>query len=183
MLPISLQELGDLLCLKNYLDYTEDGRRGFNDPHPPYGNGSLRLRLEGVVLEVRKRAEQHEADGRYKDAEYLYRRIIESSDLDVDLDVAVRTQKTVVSLYAKLGDFLAAQRAQEEIVSAMALNHSKYDNTLFCEEEIIAEMRNLVRLYTRFGSRIALDPEYDGGMSIIDRAAKTDVNLLNSGLV
>ena len=179
---VSLQQLGDLLHLKNHLynTYREHESRDSRSD----SEAILELQLDEVVFELRKRAEQHEADGNYRDAEYLYRRIIDGSDIFV----SVRIRKVLVSIYEKLGDFPAAERTQEEIVSKIALSRSENDATPFDDEETLAEVRNLVRLYTLFKSRVALLDRDSAEMCMIHRTAGIDFNrlnnfLLNSGLI
>ena len=178
---ISLQELGDLLYLKNHLYDTYFDHYDFDNPrglsHEPL---DVAMKLDEVRVELQKRAEEYEADGRYRDAEYLYRRIIESSDLDV----SVRIQKILVSLYEKLGDFPAAERMQEDIVSKIALSRCSNDDTPLNDGETLIEVRHLIQIYTMFKLRIAmLDPAGGAEMCILHRAASIDVKCLNSFLM
>lgn len=179
---ISLQVFGDLLYLKNHLynTYREHQSLDYTDDLEI----TLGLQFDEVVTELGKRAEQHEADGRYRDAEYLYRRIIDSSDMVV----SVRIRKVLVSLYERLGDFTAAERTQEEIISKIARSRSEDGAISFDDEETLAEVHNLFRLYTMFRSRIALFDRDSAEMCIVHRTASIDVNkintfLLNSGLI
>ena len=138
------------------------------------------MKLDAIRTELQERAKQHEADGRYRDAAYLYHRIMESSEV-VE---SVRIQKILVSLYKKLGDFPAAERAQEEIVSKIALSRSNDNDTQFDVYETLSEVRNLMRLYNRFKSRIAMLNAAGGAeMCIVHRAASLDVEWLNDFLL
>ena len=137
---ISLQELGDLLYPKITLcDTYPDHCDSDDSRHQSQEWLDVPMRLNEVRVEPQKRAEQHEVDGRYRGAKYLYRRTIESSDLDV----SVRIQKIPVSLYEKQGDFPAAERTQEDIVSEIALSRSDNDNTPLLVSSTPHRFRNM----------------------------------------
>lgn len=134
---------------------------------------SFKIRLDSAVSELARRAEQHKANGCYKDAYYLHCRISISHGPDLSL----KYLQTLVSLHEKMGDFPAAETAQESILSKLA--------RLLPVLEMLTAVANLVRLYSLFRQRIVdmegVEPS-DARISIVYRAARLDVPSLNDSL-
>ena len=75
--------------------------------------------LGAVVQETIVRARQHEADGRYRDAEYLFRRASSNEPNSMETVSPYQSEDvlpTLVSIYEKLGDYPVAEMAQETLL-------------------------------------------------------------------
>ena len=139
--------------------------------------------LCAVVQEIVVRAQQHEADERYRDAEYLFRRANFSEDLIMDSMDAYRSEDALsrlVTIYENLGDYPAAEKAQESL-----LKRFSRASTLLSEFQIQA-IYGYARQLSCFQKRILdLNP---GCLPSIDllvtyRAAALDIIPLNQVLL
>lgn len=178
----SLQDLGDLRQLSTL----------FRNPllnryilfHPLEW---VRKALDTVVQETMEWARQHEADGRYRDAEYLFRRA--SFNKKLPMESAGPYQRddvlpTLVSVYEKMGDYPAAEMAQEALLRRL---FSKDVGQVFDEQ--VRAIQVYSRLLSCFKKRILkLAPEpfflsETADSFITYRAAALDVLPLNEVLV
>lgn len=175
-----LQDLGDLRQLSTakpgllMLEY--------------HGCGSeINVNLEGalgtVMQEIIVWARQHEADGRYRDAEYLFRRAYLKENIpeeSVDSHLSKDVLPTLVSLYERIGDYPAAEMAQETLLRGLFSDSTK---------QITGEHRRAVYAYSKllfdFRRRV-LDLGFDlfslayhMNMLIAYRVAVLDIPLLN----
>lgn len=141
-----LQDLGDLRQLSIsqscplLRDNLDGGVAGFLD-----------VTLSIVVQENMAWARQYEADGRCRDAIYLFHRV-SSEDPYQSEDV----QPTLVSLYERMGDYPAAEMAQETLLRRLFAENPKQ----FSGEQI-REVNAYSRLLSDFRKRI-LDFQDDG---------------------
>lgn len=177
-----LQDLGDLRQLSTL----------FRNPllnryirfHPL---GWVRKALDAVVQETMEWARQHEADGRYRDAEYLFRRA--SFNKKLPMESAGPYQRddvlpTLVSVYEKMGDYPAAEMAQEALLRRL---FSKDVEQVFDEQ--VRAIQVYSRLLSCFKKRILkLAPKHSSFSRHVDsfityRAAVLDVLPLNEVLV
>lgn len=112
----SLQDLGDLRQL-----VTGPLRRRSNGPTDEMFN-ALDEALGAVVQETIVWARQHEVDGRYRDAEYLYRRATSNENISTDSVDQYQCEDvlpTLVSIYEKMEDYPAAEMAQETLLKRL----------------------------------------------------------------
>ena len=150
----------------------------------------LREALSDAVEETMIWARRHEADGRYRDAEYLIRRTnsffhgenpLKHMWSHLNEDVL----PTMVSIYEKMGDYTAAEMCQEKLVRQLFAEIPEQGN-----EEQIQAVATLSRLLSNFQKRILdLVPNF-GAISQVSRdlfityrAAVLDVYSLNEGLL
>ena len=130
--------------------------------------------LENVVKETEAWAQQHETDGRYKDAAYLHGRI--HSDLKSDSKIV----PTLSAVYERLGDLPAAELAQEKLTDII------FDEGWATpDEEKIHEVDRLSRLYKLFHDRLQVlgaDSQSYAKLSVVYRAAALDLMPLNVAL-
>ena len=120
-------------------------------------------------------AQQYEADGRYKDAAYLYGRIF--SDLTDENEIVPR----LAAVYEKIGDYPAAELAQEKLMSIILDNPDVYDT----HEELVPEVETLSRLLNLFHTRLQVlgsASQTYARLSIVGRAAVLDLEQLNAAL-
>ena len=120
-------------------------------------------------------AQQHEADGRYKDAAYLHGRV------QSDLEEESRIVPTLAAVYEKIGDYPAAELAREQLMGII-FAEGRGEN----DEEQIREVEKLSRLLNLFHTRLQVlgsaSPSY-AKLSIVYRAAALDLELLNAALL
>lgn len=177
---LSLQDLGDLRQLSTakpgllMLEYENCGS--------VFG-GVLEGALGTVMQEIIVWARQHEADGRYRDAEYLFRRAYHKENIpeeSVDSHLSKDVLPTLVSLYERIGDYPAAEMAQETLLRRLFSDSTK---------QITGEHRRAVYAYSKllfdFRRRV-LDLRSDLPTSfneiiflIAYRVAVLDIPLLN----
>lgn len=164
----SLQDLGDIRQLIVC----------FNDrylcPYLPYHPWTLNEALQHVVKEIEVWAQQYEADGRYKDAAYLHGRI--HSGLEEETWIV----PTLAAVYERMGDYPAAELAQEKLIRTMLA-----DGWGLTNEEQFREVKTLSRLLNLFRTRLhvlgAASQTY-AKLSIVYRAAVMDLEQLNVAL-
>ena len=193
---LSLQDLGDLRQLNNC---SQNSLFEF-DFGSSYAIGNA---LGVVKQEIMGWARQHEADGRYRDAEYLFRRASSSSNVSVksenlyheNLYQSEDVLRTLVSIYEKMGDYPAAEMAQETLLKrlfAAEMAQETLLKRLFAAnpEHITEEQTRAVYAYSilllKFQKRV-LDLSLDVtarlktfiDFSIAYRVAALDITLLN----
>ena len=168
----SLQDLGDIrqlifccLNLNEVVRYNFDRVRH-----------ELEKALWDVVEETKVWAQQYEVDGRYKDAAYLCGRI--HSDEREDSSIL----PTLAAVYEKIGDYPAAELAQEKLMRNMLAKGWDNNN----EEEIREMVETFSRLLNLFHTRLqVLGPASQSyaKLSIVNRAAALDLEQLNAALL
>ena len=130
-----------------------------------------------MVNETEAWARQYETDGRYKDAAYLYSRI--HSDLQEDSKIV----PTLAAVYEKMGDFPAAELAQEQLMREIFDPWNEYDEEP--DEEQIRCVDTTSRLLNLFHTRLqVLDSASEpyAKTFIVYRAARLDIEQLNNAL-
>ena len=165
----SLQDLGDIRQL--IVCFNDTSRRIYSFLHIQV----LDQALQDVVKETEVWAQQYEADGRYKDAAYLYGRV------HSDLKEESRIVPTLAAVYEKMGDYPAAELAQEKLMRIMLAK--RWLNT---NEEQVREAETLSRLLNLFHTRLqVLGPASQtyAKLSIVYRAAGLDFEHLNAALL
>ncbi|KAL9064248.1 MAG: hypothetical protein Q9161_009002 [Pseudevernia consocians] len=175
---LSLRDLGDLRQLYPvFLDHQS---------YPYYlWKVSIDKALGAVVQEIMVWARQHEADGRYRDAEYLFRRASSSNNVPVESEAPYQSEDVLpklVSIYKKMGDYPAAEMAQETLLRRLFAAENPKPIT----EEQIRAVDAYSRLLYGFQKRV-LDPSFDIteqpkqyiDWSIAHRVAVLDIPLLN----
>ncbi len=98
-----------------------------------------------MVNETEAWARQYEIDGRYKDAAYLYSRI--HSDLKEDSKIV----PTLAPVYEKMGDFPAAELAQEKLISSIFAEGWQESH-----EEQMHGVDTILRLLNLFHTRLQI---------------------------
>ena len=135
----------------------------------------LKKALQEVLKEIEVWAQQYENDGLYKDAVYLHGR------MHSDVKEESRIVPTLPAVYEKIGDYPAAELAQEQLMGII-LAKRRGNN----DEEQIREVETLSRLLNLFHTRLQVlgsaSPTY-AKLSIVYRAAALDLELLNATLL
>ena len=176
---LSLQDLGDLQQLHMIIhEIWAD-----NEPYWDV-NGLSGEALSNAEQEIMIFARRHEADGRYRDAEYLIRRA--NSDFHRTLKhmwshLSKDVLPTMVAMYEKMGDYTAEEMCQEKLVKLLFLATSQEQ----VNEEQIGAVVALSRLLYNFHERVLdLVPNFgEIDLFITYRAAVLDVVLLNEVLL
>ena len=130
--------------------------------------------LQDVLNETEAWAQQYEADGRYRDAAYLYGRI------HSDLTEETRIVPSLAAVYEKLGDYPAAELAQAMLIETIFADG--WDDT---NEEHTREVNTISRLLNIFHTRLQVlgsASQTYAKMSIVYRAAVLDLEQLNIAL-
>jgi hypothetical protein len=131
--------MGDITSLLEVLKITKSLQRTHKWSYSEREAGQLLKRLEDTVHESIKRALQHEADGCWREAEYLWRSIKMYGTADrLEQTKEIRNARMeakfygpkfnnrmiglsqLVALHERLGDFPAAEREQEILVARSA---------------------------------------------------------------
>ncbi len=168
----SLQDLGDL----RQLTISYPGLRDTDAFFAIHLDGLL----SDVVLEVRAWAQQYVEDGRYRDAEYLYRRAnslgnVQTEGLYCNLNEDICPD--LVTIYERMGDYPAAEIAQEKLLRRLFAKRSEQ-----ITEEQILEVNTFSRLLSYFHNR-TLNNQFDFAnlvnVVITYRAASLDIVPLN----
>ena len=177
----SLQDLGDIrqliVCcfdLNPYLEDENDMDQDLEDNLETVSFKTLKKALQEVLKETEVWAQQYETDGLYKDAAYLYGRI------HSDLKEESRIVPALAAVYEKMGDYPAAELAQEKLVRIM-LAKGRLDTN----EEQVRKAKTLSRLLNRFHTRLQVlgsASKTYAKLSIVYRAALLDLENLNSAL-
>ncbi len=95
-------------------------------------------------------AQIHQAQGRYKDAEYLYRQLeVSSAPLEPSYDILLKPELDMVLIYEKLGNLPAAETLQEYRLLFLMRPEFGSDDAI-----ISRQAENLFRLYTLFLARV-----------------------------
>ena len=182
---LSLQDLGDLrLLFKSY-----PGPLIHRD-YDPVGAivDSLDDSIGAVVQETIAWARHHEAEGRYRDAEYFFRRA--SSDENIPAKTVDPYQNEdvlpdLVSTYERIGDYPAAEMVQEGLLRRLCAKKAEEASS-----EQIQAAGAYARLLSLFQKRIVdlyqkymrITPSYVN-LFITYRAAVLDIIHLNEILV
>ena len=119
-------------------------------------------------------AQQYEADGRYKDAAYLHGRIRH------DLKEENQIVPTLAAVYEKIGDYPAAELAQEKLLRIMLA-----EGWVGTNKEQVREVETLSRLLNLFHTRLQVlgsASQTYAKLSILYRAAALDLEQLNAAL-
>ena len=130
--------------------------------------------LQDALNETEAWAQQYEADGRYRDAAYLYGRI------HSDLTQESRIVPGLTAFYEKMGDYPAAEFAQAMLIETIFAGG--WDDT---NEEYTCEVNTISRLLSIFHTRLqVLGPASQtyAKLSIVYRAAILDLEQLNTAL-
>ena len=159
--------MGDLTSLLEVIKITKSLQKLHKWPYSAAQAIKLRNRLEDVVQESIKRAKQHESEGCWREAEYLWHsiRTYASADrpreilyarIEAKLDLAKYANKIVglsslVALHERLGDFPAAEHEQELLIARLPAR----SGTGTGERALDAETKTLVRLYKNFEDKVA----------------------------
>ncbi|KAL9135168.1 MAG: hypothetical protein Q9175_003643 [Cornicularia normoerica] len=182
---ISLQDLGDLRQL--FTSYPGPLVRRSDDPAGKIAD-SLDEAIGAVVQETIVWAREHESDGRYRDAEYLFRRASSNENMvteSVDPYQSENIMPALVSIYEKLGDYPAAEMVQETLITRLFAKDS---------EQVSDEQTRAISTYSRllsyFQKRIfdlnpdcRIFPPTYGNLFITYRAAVLDIMPLNEVLL
>ena len=117
-----------------------------------YFNEEFRIRelINECTEEITNQARTHQVQGRYKDAEYLYRQMeAVSAPLKSSHDSLLKPQPDMVLIYEKLGNLPVAENLQQ--CRLLCLMRAE----LGSEDAIISrEAENLFRLFTLFLARV-----------------------------
>lgn len=187
-----LQDLGDLqqLHMISYEIWADKDDELFWEM-----NEFLDKALRNAEQEMMTWARQHEADGRYRDAEYLIRRANSGSHGKDSLEhtwshLSEDVLPTMVSIYEKMGDYTAAEVCQEKLVKQLFAKTPGISNF---EKQILDQshaVTDLSRLLSNFKKRILdLAPEFGENpppyedVPITYRAAVLDISSLNDSLL
>lgn len=176
----SLQDLGDLQQLLKL--YSDPMLRRYNSPVYEIVK-FLGEALSAVVQETMIRAQQHEADGRYRDAEYLFRRANSIEDVTMDNMDPYRSEDALprlVTIYEKSGDYPAAEKAQETLLRRLFKDSTRASN------DQIQAVYDYSRLLSCFQKRILdLNPHCLTSIDLLvtHRAAVLDIIPLNEVLL
>ena len=190
---LSLQDLGDLQQLYMILHEVWAGRDGeFSWKMKNFLDEALSNREKEIMTWARR----HEADGRYRDAEYLIRRadpgVYKKKFLKYmwsHLDQEVLPK--MVSIYENMGDWTAAEMCQERLVKQLFAETpgiSNFNKALDLDRS--HAVTTLSRLLSNFHKRVlAIVPKF-GAISLIykdffitSRAAALDIPSLNARLI
>ena len=136
---------------------------------------TLKKALQDVLKEIVLWAQQYEADGRHKDAAYLYGRIHH------DMTNENQIIPTLAAVYEKIGDYPAAELAQEKLMGLFLAEG--WGDT---DEAYIREVKTLSRLLNLFHTRLQVlgsASQAYAKLSIVYRAAALDFELLNTTLL
>ena len=148
---------------------------------------SLDKALYNVWQEIEVRARQHEAVGRYRDAELLYRRVSFSKSISPNsMDEVEDTNylPSLVSIYEKMDDYPAAEIAQEKLLTQV-FSKNWYHSLRFLEEQnravyvyvkMLSDFRQRV---LDISSRLEIPVEKYTDLFITCRIAILDIPLLN----
>ena len=165
----SLQDLGDIrqliVCFKDHYSHLYDFAH----------SQTLNKALQDVVKETEGWAQQYEADGRYKDAAYLHGRIRH------DLTEENQILPNLAAVYEKIGDYPAAELAQEKLLRIMLAEEGVGTNV-----KQVREVETLSRLLNLFHSRLQVlgsASQIYAKLSIVYRAAVLDLEQLNAALL
>ena len=111
---------------------------------------AIRARIDDCVKRITIQAQTHQTQGRYKDAEYLYRQLeAASAPLHPSDDGLSKPELDMVLIYEKLGNLPAAEILQEHrLIYYMRPEHRSDDAIISREAE------NLFRLYILFKARV-----------------------------
>lgn len=178
-----MQDLGDLRQLSTAYSGTllDKNNDDFDDCSIQY---LLNEALVHVVQEIRVWAQQHKADGRYRDAEFLYRRVsfngiisLESTNQDDDKDVL----STFVSIYETMGDYPAAEMVEETLLKQLFPKISNYTTgeQNRAVHAYIGKLSDFRKRSIDITSRLQIPVEKYIDLFIVYRIAVLDIPLLN----
>lgn len=158
--------MGDLTCLLEVIKITKSLQNIHKWSYSATQAIKLRNRLEDVVHESIKRAKQHELEGFWRQAEYLWRsiRTYASADRPNEIRIARMEAKfhpikyanksvglsSLVALHERLGDLPAAEH---ELGLLIARSPAR-SGTETDEGALELEIRTLMRLYNSFQERV-----------------------------
>ena len=181
---LSLQDFGDLQQLYMILHEIWTGRVGalsFEER-----SDFLAEAISDTKQEIMVWARRQEADGRYRDAEYLIRRANSGFNGQGSLEymwshLSTKVLPTMVALHGKMGDYTAEEKCQEKLVELLFFAKSEEE----VNEEQIQAVVALSRLLSNFHDRVLdLVPDFgESDLFITYRAAMLDVVLLNKILL
>lgn len=143
------------------------------------GEFAIHRRIDDCVNKITGQAQTHKIQGRYKDAEYLYRQLeAVSAPLDPSDDSLSKPEPDMVLIYEKLGNLPAAEILQERrLLYYMSPEHRPDDAIVFREAEY------LFRLYILFLVRVKdlyVMPTASVLLTIFYRIALQDCSFLNA---
>lgn len=171
----SLQELGD------WRQILRTGKSLQFLPHCSIKESTICERMDDCVKKITVQAQTHQTQGRYKDAEYLYRQLqAASAPLDPSDDGPSKPELDMVLIYEKLGNLPAAEILQEHRLRfSMSPEQGPEDAIISREAE------NLFRLYVLFVARVEdlnIMSTASVLLKIFYRIALRDCSLLNAML-
>ena len=182
-----MQDLGDLQQIYIILHVIEPDR---DDELFWEVNESLIEALRNAEQEMMTWARQHEADGRYRDAEFLIRRAdlglyVKGSLEHMWSHLSEDTLPKMISIYENMGDWTAAEMCQETLVRQLFAKTSSISNFKKLDLDRSHAVTTLSRLLSKFHKRILyLSPSFgESDLFITYRAAVLDVVLVNEVLL
>ena len=173
-----MQDLGDLRQLSTAYPST------LLDKHEEdyVIQGFLDEALDDVVQETRVWARQHEASGRYRDAEFLFRRACSNESISLigrygDKDAL----PALISIYKRTGDYSAAEMTQEKLLTQFFSKISDHtlgerDRAVYAYSIMLSDFRQRV---LDISSRLGIPVEKHTDLFIACRIAVLDIPLLN----
>ena len=144
--PFSLQEFGDCHQMLKSVKKLKCLHMIFYE-HQEF---AISRRIGECIKKITDQAQTHQTQGRYKDAEYLYRQLeATSASLDPSDDGLSKPELDMVSIYEKLGNLPVAETLQEHrLLFLMRPGQGTKDAIISREAE------NLFRLYIFFMARV-----------------------------
>jgi ankyrin repeat protein len=158
--------MGDLTSLIDAIKITKSLRKTHKWPYTAREYGKLLTRLEDAVHESIKRAQQHELDGSWREAEYLWRSIgmyastgrpqnIRAARMESNFHASKFSNRmmglpNLVALHERMGDFPQAEHEQEILIARFPslVDAEKRQSTL------VSWNKTLIRLYGKFQERV-----------------------------
>ena len=144
--------------------------------------------LDHVEREIMNLAQQHKVNGRFRDAEYLFRRIFSPQSIPMAIVDPYQSDDvflTLRSIYEGLGDYPSAEMTQERLLGRLFARNAEHNN-----DEQTQAVHDYSRLLSLFQKRILeLNDRYLElqpaclELLITYRAALLDIIPLNSLLV
>jgi ankyrin repeat protein len=159
--------MGDLTSLLEVIKITKSLQTLHSWSYSATQAIKLRTRLEEVVHESIQRAKQHELEGSWREAEYLWRSIktYASADRPREIRIARLEAKShpakhankifglssLVALHERLGDFPTAEHELELLIARLPAR----PGTETGEGALDLEIKTLMRLYKSFQERVS----------------------------
>ena len=178
-----MQELGDLRKLSTLVNSEYFPAHVTDDEIATILNEAL----HAVVQDTMVWARRHELNGRYRDAEYLFRRAssmesITMESISMESSKAENVLSNLVSIYEKMGDYPAAEIIQETVLKQLA---SRKSNEVSDEQyRMVCDYSRLLSLFKkRILELFPDDPILSPDLLITFRATILDIISLNKLLL